>query len=85
VFQSSVPQCFSLNLRTCAIRDFAFLDLDHDIKLARYILNNAGVLETMTISIWGDGEQPEIELELSSYPRASATCQLQFIDNKYDM
>ncbi|GAU15035.1 hypothetical protein TSUD_48310 [Trifolium subterraneum] len=85
VFQNSVPQCFELNLQTCTIRDFAYLDLEHDLKLARYILNNAGVLETMTISIWGDGEQHEIEMELSSYPRGSATCQLQFVDNKYDM
>jgi hypothetical protein len=53
--------------------------------LARFIMKNARVLETMTISIWGDEEHHEIELELSSYPRASATCQLQFIDNKYDM
>ncbi|CAJ2661202.1 unnamed protein product [Trifolium pratense] len=83
--QKSVPQCFSSNLRTCIIRDFAFLDLEHDMMLARHILNNAGVLETMTISIWGDKEQHEIEMELSSYPRASAKCQLQFIDNKYDM
>ncbi|CAJ2630483.1 unnamed protein product [Trifolium pratense] len=83
-FPNFIPQCFSY-LRTCTIRDFAYFDLDHDIMFARYILNNAGVLETMTISIWGDEEQHEIEMELSSYPRASATCQLQFIDNKYDM
>ncbi|PNX55085.1 F-box/RNI/FBD-like domain protein, partial [Trifolium pratense] len=60
--QNSVPQCFSSNLRTCTIRDFAFLDLEHDMMLARHILNNAGVLETMTISIWGDREQHEIEM-----------------------
>jgi hypothetical protein len=42
--------------------------------LARYILKNARVLETMTI--WSDREQPEIERELSLCPKASATCQL---------
>jgi hypothetical protein len=74
VVPKSVPKCFSLNLRTCTIRDFALLDLQHDIMLARYILNNARVLETMTI--WSDREQPEIERELSSCTRASVTCQL---------
>jgi len=70
----SSPQFLSLYLRTCTIRDFAFVDLQHDIMLARYILNNANSLQTMTI--WSDKEQTEIERELSSCPRASATCQL---------
>ncbi|MCH83711.1 F-box/LRR-repeat protein [Trifolium medium] len=73
--KSAPPQCFSFSLRTCTIQDFALLDLQHDIMLASYILSNAGVLETMTI--WrSDTEQLEIERELSSCPRASATCQL---------
>jgi len=70
----SAPEFLSLYLRTCTIRDFAFVKLQHDIMLARYILNNAKVLQTMTI--WSDKEQTEIERELSSCPRASATCQL---------
>lgn len=71
---TSAPQCLSLHLTTCTIRDFAFVDLQNDIMLARYILNNARVLQTMMI--WSDKEQPQIERELSSCPRASTTCQL---------
>jgi hypothetical protein len=41
--------------------------------LARYILKNAKVLQTM--KIWNSG-QPEIERQVSSCPRASATCEL---------
>ncbi|RHN57224.1 putative F-box domain, FBD domain, leucine-rich repeat domain, L domain-containing protein [Medicago truncatula] len=70
----STPQFLSLYLRTCTIRDFAFVDLQHDLMLARYILNNARVLQTMTI--WSDKEQPQIEKELSLIPMASKTCQL---------
>ncbi|XP_045790705.1 FBD-associated F-box protein At4g10400-like [Trifolium pratense] len=74
VVPKSAPKCLSSYLRRCTIRDFALQDLHQDIMLARYILNNAGLLQTMTI--WSDKEKHEIEIELSSCPRASATCQI---------
>lgn len=45
--------------------------------MARYILNNAIVLQTM--KIWNGG-QPEIERKLSSFPKASSTCELIVYD-----
>jgi hypothetical protein len=48
--------------------------------LARYILNNAGFLQAMTI--WSDKEQHEIEIELSSCPKASAKCQISVYRSK---
>jgi hypothetical protein len=41
--------------------------------LAKYILKNAEVLQTM--EIWNSGET-KIKRQLSSCPRASATCKL---------
>jgi hypothetical protein len=79
--QELVPRCLSSSLTTCTIRDFATTTLESLIMLARFIMKNARVLETMTIC--SNGERfSEIERQLSSCPRASATCQLsiQFID-----
>ncbi|AES63194.2 F-box/RNI/FBD-like domain protein [Medicago truncatula] len=70
-----VPPCFSLNLTTCTIRDFAFAGLQHcHIMLAKFILKNARVLRTMTILC--NKKQSKVERLLSSCPRASTTCQL---------
>jgi hypothetical protein len=46
--------------------------------IARYILKNAIVLQTM--KIWNGG-QPEIERKLTSFPRASSTCELIVYDD----
>ncbi|XP_058752353.1 FBD-associated F-box protein At5g56370-like [Vicia villosa] len=73
-----VPQCISLYLRTCTIRNF--LGLQGELKLAKYILKNGKNLQTM--SIWGIWELPEIERELSACPKASATCELSIIYNR---
>jgi len=44
------------------------------IMLARFILENARVLETMTIG--SNSKRFDIESQLSPCPKASATCQL---------
>jgi hypothetical protein len=49
--------------------------------LARYILKNAGVLQTM--KIWNSGP-PEIKRILSAFPRASSTCKLTIKNKKRD-
>jgi hypothetical protein len=64
----SVPQCLLSNLKTCTIRYYE--GLPSQLMLAKYILKNANVLQTMKIS----GESGKSEL--SECPKASATCQL---------
>jgi len=68
-----VPQCLSLHLRSCDL--FGLLSQQGELLVARYILKNARVLQTMTV--W-DNEHPEVESILSSCPTASLTCQLTF-------
>ncbi|XP_045802181.1 F-box/FBD/LRR-repeat protein At5g53840-like [Trifolium pratense] len=69
-----VPQCLSLQLKTCIMRHF--LGQESEIQFTRYILKNARVLQTMKIHC---GEDLEIEKELSLCPRASSTCELIII------
>ncbi|KAL5057466.1 hypothetical protein RYX36_029070, partial [Vicia faba] len=66
-----VPQCLSLHLKTCHL--LSFLGLQGELLLAKYILKNAAVLQTM--KIWNGGH-PGIEGLLRSFPRASSTCKL---------
>jgi len=75
----SVPCCLSSNLRTCTMRDFAFGGLSNHIMLAKFILKNSTVLETM--SIWCFRKKYKIERQLTSCSRASATCLLSIYDN----
>lgn len=70
-----VPGCLSSNLKTCTMRDFAFGGLQsYHIMLAKFILKNSPVLDTM--SIWCSRKRSKIERRLTSCSRASATCQL---------
>ncbi|CAK8541424.1 unnamed protein product [Lathyrus sativus] len=69
-----VPQCLSLNLRTCNLLNF--FGLPDELMLARYILKSASILETMTI--WNCGHSKNKKI-ISSYPRASSTCKLTVI------
>lgn len=78
----SVPGCLSSNLKTCTMRDFAFPGLQSDhIVLAKFILKNSTVLETM--SIWCVRKLSKIKRQLTSCSRASATCQLSINDRIY--
>ncbi|XP_045797037.1 F-box/FBD/LRR-repeat protein At4g26340-like [Trifolium pratense] len=67
----SVPQCLSLHLRTCIL--FNFLGLQGELLLAKYILKNARVLQTMKIRNVG---QTNIKRLISSYPRDSTMCKV---------
>ncbi|XP_058736765.1 F-box/LRR-repeat protein At4g14103-like [Vicia villosa] len=74
-----VPQCLSLHLKTCHL--LSFLGLQGEFLLAKYILKNSTVLQTM--KIWNGG-QPEIERLLQSCPRASSMCKLTVYHVSYD-
>ena len=77
-----VPVCLSSNLRSCTMKDFEFSGQQSShIMLARFVMENARILETMSILCYG--KWYEIKRALSACPRASATCQLS-IDNIYD-
>ncbi|XP_058785890.1 FBD-associated F-box protein At3g52670-like [Vicia villosa] len=83
-----VPECLSLSLRSCTLLEF--FGRESELLMAKYILKNASLLQTMTITgpqhrdyLLSQGPQLHvnseyIERELSSFPRASATCQLSF-------
>lgn len=75
VDQDFVPQCLSLHLTTCNIFNY-YGGQEGELLLARYILKNARVLQTMTI--WNICFK--IKGKLSSYPRASATCKVAIHD-----
>ncbi|AES63314.1 F-box/RNI/FBD-like domain protein [Medicago truncatula] len=70
-----VPSCLTSNLTTCTMWDFAYAGQQRNhIMLARFILENARVLQTM--KIWSNSKRSDIESQLSPCPKASATCQL---------
>ncbi|XP_045794313.1 F-box/FBD/LRR-repeat protein At4g00160-like [Trifolium pratense] len=71
-----VPQCLSLHLRACNL--FNFLGLPGELLLARYILKNARVLQTMDIMNVG---LANINGLISLCPRGSATCELTVYDS----
>jgi hypothetical protein len=64
-----VPQCLSLQLRTCKLLNF--LGKEGELLFARYILKNARVLQIMQIYCHGD---LKIERELFLCPSASPIC-----------
>jgi hypothetical protein len=72
-----VPRCLTSHLRTCTIQHLS--GPKFELMLAKYILKNARLLETMTI--WTKRDLPEIERKLSPCPKASTTCQLSFMEN----
>jgi hypothetical protein len=74
-----VPQCLSLHLKICNLVHNFFGGLKGEIMLARYILENAKVLQTMRV--WNKARaQRETESKLFSSPRASATCKITVIN-----
>lgn len=64
-----VPKCLSLQLKTCRILNF--LGQESELLLARYILKNARVLQTLKINC---NEDLKIQRELLFFPRASPEC-----------
>lgn len=71
-----VPECLSSYLRTCTMD--AFPDLQSELMLAKYILKNARMLQIMKIRNGNKAEHLEIEKQLSTFPKASATCEFLF-------
>ncbi|AES63311.1 putative F-box domain, FBD domain, leucine-rich repeat domain, L domain-containing protein [Medicago truncatula] len=72
-----VPSCLTSNLTTCTMWDFAYAGQQRNhIMLARFILENARVLETMSMWCYTKGSKVELERVLSSCHRASSACQL---------
>jgi len=66
-----LPQCLSLQLKTCEILNF--LGQKSELLLARYILKNARVLQTMKIHC---GKDFKILRELLLCHRASPICEV---------
>jgi hypothetical protein len=65
------------------MRDVGFSDFNREhILLAKYILNNSAVLETMSVGCcWN---LSKIKRKLFSSSRASATCKLSVYSEQYD-
>ena len=78
-FPQSVPECLSSNLRACSLRNFR--GIDADLRFARYIMQNARVLRTMTIrsntSLTTEAKFQMLK-NLSKVPRSSTICELLF-------
>jgi hypothetical protein len=70
-----VPQCFSSYLRTCTIHNI--VGIQSELMLIKYILKNARNLQIMRMESICD--HPEIETEVFTCPKASATCQVFWI------
>jgi hypothetical protein len=66
-----VPQCLSLQLRTCKLLNF--LGKEGELLFARYILKNARVLQIMQIHC---DEDLKIGRELFLCPMASPICDI---------
>ncbi|KAI3886709.1 hypothetical protein MKX03_011131 [Papaver bracteatum] len=84
VFTSNlVPRCLLLHLRTIKVRKFK--GLQEELKLVKYFLENARILEVLILeigttskSVPGFEKNDEImELDLM-YPRASTSCKVKF-------
>ncbi|WJX29803.1 hypothetical protein P8452_18407 [Trifolium repens] len=79
-YPSSILECVSSHLRSCTILNFD--GSANDLRFARYILQNASLLENMKINVTTNGvllEKSQI-IELSSCPMISPTCKLSFGD-----
>jgi len=74
-----VPQCLLSDLKNCTVENFS--GRQSDFMLEQFILKNARILQTMTIR--SRNEFSEMVKKLSICPRASTTCQLNFmfVDN----
>jgi hypothetical protein len=72
----TVPECISSHLKTCSIRGYR--GTKHQFKFAKYIMQHAKVLETMTIKFMCRVKSKNL-LELSSLARGSTSFKLLFV------
>lgn len=75
----SVPTCLLSNLRTMKITRCKGRKCD--IKFLKYMLGNAEVLKTLTITCENVPLKEEMCAELLKFPRASRYCEIHFIGN----
>jgi hypothetical protein len=76
----SVLECVSSQLKSYTILNFN--GWANDIRFAKYILENAGLLQDMTIGITEIHlEKSQITEELFSFPRISPGCFITFFSN----
>ena len=72
--------CVESHLRSCTISNFE--GLENDMRFATYILQNARLLQDMTINVNARAsngmQKQQIIEELSSCPKMSSGCKLSF-------
>jgi hypothetical protein len=73
-YEYDVPECVSSHLKICKIVRYEALKAD--FRFATYILQNARLLQDMTILHTKQMETPQFLEDLSSYPRISRACNL---------
>ncbi|RHN45189.1 putative F-box domain, FBD domain, leucine-rich repeat domain, L domain-containing protein [Medicago truncatula] len=74
-----IPNCLSSQLRTCSLIDYKGMKCE--LQFAEYVLKNANLLRTMTISA-SPGDltlKHQMLMDLSLCPRGSIACKLSFI------
>lgn len=72
-----LPECFSLQLQKCTIENF--IGEEYAVKFVRYIMWNSTCLQNVAISCVScmDPQMKlELQQELLSFPKSSATCQV---------
>ncbi|XP_057436228.1 FBD-associated F-box protein At4g10400-like [Lotus japonicus] len=81
-WEKPVPECVSLHLTTCSIGNYQIhgtYGVD-DFKFAAYIMQNAKLLQVMTLHIDHDSEESEKDRflkHLSVRPRISPACKIE--------
>ncbi|WJX57481.1 hypothetical protein P8452_43037 [Trifolium repens] len=73
-YEYDVPECVSSHLKICKIVRYEALEAD--FRFATYILQNARLLQDMTILHTKQMETPQFLEDLSSYPWISRACNL---------
>ena len=79
-----VPMCMLKNLRTVKYENCKWRK--DDIKFLEYMLRNAEVLKTLTITYKSERMEEEMRLcaELLKCPRASRYCEIHFVGKSID-
>jgi hypothetical protein len=76
-----LPECFSSQLRKCVFIDFTGKECE--MRFVKFVMQNSTSLRTMKIFCKSDDlsheETHEMLVELASYPRSSAACELLFM------